>query len=157
MNRKIHFTLCVTECYEAVENIKDEDEDNPLNEDSNICTGPTTGGVAACNGDSGGPLVQFTTQEVGEMSNDSIEEITNENQDVYTTSSYEANIDYNNTIDADLKDDTTVTKENNNKSPIILGVVSWGASPCGQKGAPTVYTKVAPFVNFIKQYIDTSI
>lgn len=56
-----------------------------------------------------------------------------------------------------IKEATPKTKDNdnNNKTPVILGVVSWGASPCGQKGAPTVYTKVAPFVDFIKQYIDT--
>lgn len=159
--------MYVTECYEAVDNIKDDGEDNPLDENSNICTGPTSGGVAACNGDSGGPLVQYTTQDVGEIANDDVEQITNENQDFYTTSTYEENnIDDSNRIELGLENEidiyptkeattTTNEKNNNNKNPVILGVVSWGASPCGQKGAPTVYTKVAPFVEFIKQYINT--
>lgn len=156
----------ITECYEAVDNIKDDDEDNPLDENSNICTGPTSGGIAACNGDSGGPLVQYTTQDVGEISNDVLEQTT-EYQEFYTTSNYEENnVDTSNSMEAGLVDEIDVyptneatpkTKENvnNNKTPVILGIVSWGASPCGQKGAPTVYTKVAPFIDFIKHYIDT--
>lgn len=138
-----------------------------MDEKSNICTGPTTGGVAACNGDSGGPLVQYTTQDIGETSDDDIEQTTKFNQEVYSTSTYEDSTVDDNKIDANLVDEVSIypTKEgtakpkenndNNNKTPVILGIVSWGASPCGQKGAPTVYTKVAPFVDFIKQYIDT--
>lgn len=138
-----------------------------MDENSNICTGPTSGGIAACNGDSGGPLVQYTTQDIGEISNDNLEQITNENQEMYPTSSnQDVGVDKINRTDAGLIDELSVyptkkatlkTNENNknNKTPVILGIVSWGASPCGQKGAPTVYTKVAPFVDFIKQYIDT--
>lgn len=154
----------VTECYEAIDNIKDDDEDNPLEEKSNICTGPTTGGVAACNGDSGGPLVQYATQDIEETSDNVIEQTTKENQDFHPTSNYEDNAVDDNKVDAGLVDKvgsyltkkaTPKTDENSNdKTPVILGIVSWGASPCGQKGAPTVYTKVAPFVDFIKQYID---
>lgn len=137
-----------------------------MDEKSNICTGPTTGGVAACNGDSGGPLVQYTTQNIAEISNDDFEHTTKEMGEFYPTSTYEYNTVDSNTIDAGLADEdgiypvkeaTPKAKENNNsyKTPVILGIVSWGASPCGQEGAPTVYTKVAPFVDFIKQYIDT--
>lgn len=32
--------------------------DGNLVDDTNLCTGPLTGGVAACSGDSGGPLIQ---------------------------------------------------------------------------------------------------
>ncbi|XP_049867243.1 trypsin-like [Pectinophora gossypiella] len=39
--------------------------------------------------------------------------------------------------------------------PVLLGVVSWGVSPCGQKGAPTVYTKVSNYLDFINQHINT--
>lgn len=138
-----------------------------MDETSNICTGPTSGGIAACNGDSGGPLVQYTTQGIGEIYNDDVEQITTENQEFNVISSNEnGDVDTSNTIDSGLAEEVGIypTKEartetnnidNNNKTPVILGIVSWGASPCGQKGAPTVYTKVAPFVNFIKHYIDT--
>lgn len=177
MNRKKHtllyfrwftsFISHITECYEAVDNIKDDDEENPLDENSNICTGPTSGGIAACNGDSGGPLVQYTTQDVEQISND-VESITTENQEFYTTPNYdEITVDVTiNIIDSTLVDEYSIypTKEitpktkkndNNHNTPVLLGIVSWGASPCGQKGAPTVYTNVAPFVNFIKHYVDT--
>lgn len=137
-----------------------------MDEKSNICTGPTTGGVAACNGDSGGPLVQYATQNIGEISNDEFGQTTKEMEEFNPTSNYEYNTVDSNTIDAGLADEdgiypakeaTPKAKEsnNNNKTSVILGVVSWGASPCGQEGAPTVYTKVAPFVDFIKRYIDT--
>lgn len=50
----------VSECNDSVESFRDsEDDRNPLDERSNVCTGPLTGGKSACNGDSGGPLVQI--------------------------------------------------------------------------------------------------
>ncbi|CAD7079084.1 unnamed protein product [Hermetia illucens] len=68
--------------------------------DTNICTGPLTGGISACSGDSGGPLVQ----------------------------------------------------ENGGKLEII-GVVSWGYIPCGSVDAPSVYTRVSAYIDWIKERI----
>lgn len=31
----------------------------------------------------------------------------------------------------------------------LIGIVSWGVSPCGYAGAPSVYVKVSSFINFI--------
>lgn len=31
----------------------------------------------------------------------------------------------------------------------LIGVVSWGVSPCGYAGAPSVFVKVSSFVDFI--------
>lgn len=43
--------------------------------------------------------------------------------------------------------------ENNEiEIPVILGVVSWGMAPCGYKGAPTVYTKVSSYIDFIEEH-----
>lgn len=64
--------------------------------DTNVCTGPLTGGVSACSGDSGGPLV--------------------------------------------TKDGDSTTQ---------VGIVSWGMMPCGSVGAPSVYTRVSAFIDFI--------
>ncbi|XP_060810817.1 trypsin-like [Amyelois transitella] len=86
-------------CYKAVDGLLGFGETNPLVEYANICTGPITGGIAACNGDSGGPLID---------------------------------IDY---------------------VPVILGVVSWGVTPCGEEGAPTVFTNVTDNMKFI---VDTT-
>lgn len=41
--------------------------ESPLHE-TNLCTGPLTGGVSACSGDSGGPLTQNGTELVGIVS-----------------------------------------------------------------------------------------
>lgn len=41
--------------------------ESPLHE-TNVCTGPLTGGVSACSGDSGGPLTQNGTELVGIVS-----------------------------------------------------------------------------------------
>ncbi|XP_077290354.1 trypsin-1-like [Arctopsyche grandis] len=94
--------LTFKECNDSVESFRDSEEDrNPLDERSNVCTGPLTGGKSACNGDSGGPLVQIE----------------------------------------------------NNKT-VQIGIVSWGYNPCGTKGAPSVYTKVSSFVDFITEHLD---
>jgi len=61
---------------------------------TNLCTGPLTGGVGICSSDSGGPLVQ---------------------------------------------------------SDMVIGIVSWGKVPCGQKNSPSVYVRVSAFVNWIEQ------
>lgn len=34
----------------------------------------------------------------------------------------------------------------------LIGVVSWGLVPCGNSRAPSVFTKVSSFVDFINQY-----
>ncbi|XP_049962284.1 trypsin-1-like [Schistocerca serialis cubense] len=79
----------MTECYELLDNY------SALN-DNNVCTGPVTGGIAACTGDSGGPLAQDGT---------------------------------------------------------VIGIVSWGLMPCGSEGAPTVFTRVSAYEDFINQYL----
>ncbi|KAG8230974.1 hypothetical protein J437_LFUL003932 [Ladona fulva] len=35
-------------------------------------------------------------------------------------------------------------------SRTLVGVVSWGSVPCGSKGAPSVYTRVSAFLDFIQ-------
>lgn len=62
--------------------------------DSNLCTGPLTGGISSCGGDSGGPLTQ-------------------------------------------------------NRQ--LIGVVSWGVSPCGSRNAPSVYTRTSAYIDWIQQ------
>lgn len=64
----------------------------PVITNGNLCTGPVTGHISACNGDSGSALTQNDT---------------------------------------------------------IIGVVSWGLSPCGLPNSASVYTKVS----FFKQWI----
>ncbi|KAJ0180667.1 hypothetical protein K1T71_004071 [Dendrolimus kikuchii] len=49
-------------------------------------------------------------------------------------------------------------RQSNDKSeviPVVIGVVSWGISPCGYKGAPSVYTNVSYYMDFIQKYINT--
>ncbi|XP_046814479.1 transmembrane protease serine 9-like [Vespa crabro] len=72
---------------------------SPL-DDTNVCTGPLTGGYSACSGDSGGPLVKKSNGE---------------------------------------------TK--------LIGIVSWGIIPCGTTGAPSVYTRVSAFKDWILENI----
>ncbi|XP_061397795.1 lectizyme-like [Musca vetustissima] len=77
--------------------------------DTNLCTGPLTGGVSICTADSGGPLIQ------------------DEVIDVY-----------------------------GNTRPTIIGIVSWGKMPCGQKNAPSVFVRVSAFTDWIEQIITTT-
>ncbi|XP_008194710.2 chymotrypsin-like proteinase 6D isoform X1 [Tribolium castaneum] len=88
--------LSYDDCKKAVDALLDENQENPLNEVSNVCTGPLSKGESACLGDSGGPLAQNGT---------------------------------------------------------IVGVVSWGFVPCSHPEAPSVYTKVSSFVDFIKEHV----
>ncbi|XP_012229372.2 glandular kallikrein-3, submandibular-like [Linepithema humile] len=81
-------------CHEAVERLTGS---SPVHE-TNVCTGPLTGGISACSGDSGGPLV----------------------------------------------------KRYGNKEK-ITGIVSWGIIPCGTVGAPSVYTKVSKFNDWLHE------
>ncbi|XP_063620427.1 kallikrein 1-related peptidase b22-like [Cydia splendana] len=130
------------ECYEAIEAIKDKGETNPLDEKSNICTGPITGGVSACSGDSGGPLIQFINERDNSIDEDK-DNIFEENDDKYPL-----------TLPNRKGEDRKIKEENNNKIiPMVVGVVSWGSTPCGDKGAPTVYTKVDHFLDFINTYV----
>ncbi|XP_046964585.1 kallikrein 1-related peptidase b22-like [Vanessa cardui] len=126
------------ECYAAIEKIKDIDESNPLDKDANICTGPLSGGIAACSGDSGGPLIQYAPRDAFNR----IKEAADDYEDYLETDDTERNsIEYKmaNTNDTE-------------RIPVVLGIVSWGMSPCGDKGAPTVYTKVSEYVDFINEY-----
>lgn len=97
-----------------------------MDEEANICTGPITGGVAACSGDSGGPLVLHIN-----------------NNDVT-----------NNTKDDDSSDGISVESNDGNVTSVILGIVSWGMVPCGEFGAPTVYTKVSAYLDFIYEHMN---
>ncbi|XP_031781530.1 trypsin-1, partial [Nasonia vitripennis] len=84
-------------CKEALERLVGP---SPLHE-SNVCTGPLTGGVSACSGDSGGPLIKVL----------------------------------------------------GNGKPEVIGVVSWGIIPCGTTGAPSVYTRVSSYIDWINDII----
>ncbi|XP_049856236.1 trypsin-1-like [Schistocerca gregaria] len=35
----------------------------------------------------------------------------------------------------------------------LIGVVSWGIIPCGSVGAPSVFTRVSAFTDFVSQYV----
>ncbi|XP_017768595.1 PREDICTED: trypsin-1-like isoform X2 [Nicrophorus vespilloides] len=35
----------------------------------------------------------------------------------------------------------------------VIGIVSWGIMPCGSTGAPSVYTQVSSFVDFINKHV----
>lgn len=35
----------------------------------------------------------------------------------------------------------------------IIGIVSWGYFLCGSPGAPTTFTQVSHFIDFIKEYV----
>ncbi|XP_029176717.1 mite allergen Der f 3-like [Nylanderia fulva] len=80
-------------CHKAVEDLTGS---SPVHE-TNVCTGPMSGGISACNGDSGGPLFE---------------------------------------------------KQGDNY--VITGIVSWGIIPCGTVGAPSVYTRVSSFNDWIE-------
>ncbi|XP_039311110.1 transmembrane protease serine 9 [Solenopsis invicta] len=81
-------------CHDAVERLTGS---SPVHE-TNVCTGPMTGGISACSGDSGGPLITRDGQKA-----------------------------------------------------VLTGIVSWGIVPCGSKGAPSVYTRVSKFNDWIAQ------
>lgn len=76
--------------------------------ETNLCTGPLTGGVSICTADSGGPLMQECCEPHLEGSN------------------------------------------------IVIGIVSWGRMPCGQKNAPSVFVRVSAFTDWINQIISTA-
>jgi secreted trypsin-like serine protease len=40
------------------------------------------------------------------------------------------------------------------KAPIQIGIVSWGVYPCGIARVPSVYTRVASYVNWISAIIN---
>ncbi|XP_059057172.1 lectizyme-like [Achroia grisella] len=120
------------DCYNALEKIvKESGESNALVKDSNLCTGPITGGIAACSGDSGGPLVQYVTK------------ITRNNNTLEYFDENLNNIDYE-----DIGNYRNLNKVT--PFPVLIGITSWGISPCGEVGAPTVYTNVSNYIGFIK-------
>ena len=36
---------------------------------------------------------------------------------------------------------------------VLYGLVSWGGSPCGQANRPEVFTRITPFVGFIRGHM----
>lgn len=80
--------ISLTECAEAF-------GPSPLHE-TNVCTGPLSGGISACSGDSGGPITQ---------------------------------------------------------AGAVIGIASWTVIPCGQANAPTVYTGVSSFIDWIENIV----
>ncbi|XP_041977461.1 mast cell protease 1A-like [Aricia agestis] len=129
------------ECFKAIDDVKEPFETNPLEQDAHVCTGPLGGGMAACSGDSGGPLVQVVPR-YRLIPYDDIEEEYGRAENVVSSGE-----DYTTVEDTDLS--ANMTEE----IPVILGVVSFGFSPCGYKGAPTVYTKVSNYLDFIEAFV----
>lgn len=37
--------------------------------------------------------------------------------------------------------------------PTVVGVISWGFVPCGTRGAPTIYSNVSNYMEFITKYL----
>lgn len=120
----------ISECNKAVEGLLENDESNPLDKNAHICTGPVSGGIAACSGDSGGPLIEMVPES----------EFNKEDLEAY---------------DDNFKDSNEVRVRNDSNIPVIRGIVSWGISPCGIKGGPTVFTNVFEYIDFVKKYIHT--
>ncbi|KAJ8722547.1 hypothetical protein PYW07_003727 [Mythimna separata] len=138
------------ECYEAIDNLKESYETNPLDRNANICTGPTKGGIAACNGDSGGPLIQYVPNGLFDP-NDPVED----NTEKYDASNYNC---CNNQATETIDDGATTSSPQERQYveefiPVVIGVVSWGVSPCGEIGAPTIYTNVSTYLDFINYHI----
>lgn len=109
------------------------DETNPLDRKSNICAGPTKKSEAACEGDSGGPLIQYKLKlkpELNITDDDIVEE--------------------DNVISIDAR----LGCPNTNCIPVLIGVVSWGVTPCGEEGAPTVFTNITDNLDFILETIN---
>ncbi|XP_052757566.1 mite allergen Der f 3-like [Galleria mellonella] len=126
------------ECYNALEKIIEETgESNALVKNSNLCTGPISGGVAACSGDSGGPLVQYVTK------------ITKNNNSLELFDKNVNNLDYE-----DFRNYRNLNEET--YYPVLIGITSWGISPCGEAGAPTVYTNVSNYIGFINNITQLS-
>jgi hypothetical protein len=126
----------VLECNESLNSLLEEGEYNPLDEEANLCTGPLAGGTAACSGDSGGPLVLRIP-----CPNDTSPNTENEIEET------KAAIPKNNEC-YKLRD----SKEE--FMPFVVGIVSWGISPCGERGAPTVFTNVSNYAEFINSHIN---
>ncbi|CAG9783904.1 unnamed protein product [Diatraea saccharalis] len=137
-------------CNEQIEQLLEKNEENPLNKDVNICTGPLGGGKAACNGDSGGPLVLRTVKSA---KNNSIN-LTHSDDKLNIDNVGDKNRDNDSAKEYKKHGKEKKTKENNDFIPIVVGIVSWGISPCGEKGAPTVYTNVSRYMDFVNKYIN---
>lgn len=117
-----------------------------------MCTGPITGGIAACNGDSGGPLIQYVPNIILEP-NDEVEESTER----YNGSSCEQN---NEQSTEGVEETTAGAQERQYQPelvPVVVGVVSWGVQPCGERGAPTVYTNISTYIDFVNYNINLKI
>ncbi|KAL0842280.1 hypothetical protein ABMA28_014419 [Loxostege sticticalis] len=133
-------------CYKQIIDFLEPGEMNPLEEDVHICTGPLGGGKAACNGDSGGPLVLYQTNSITTEETETVEPTNNENNEIDNSI---------NESEAEASSKVEEIKGNETKIPILVGVVSWGISPCGEKGAPTVYTNVSQYMDFINSYVNS--
>lgn len=134
----------LAECYKQIIDFLEPGEMNPLEEDVHICTGPLGGGKAACNGDSGGPLVLYQTNNITTEETETEVPTNNENNEIDNSI---------NESEAEASSKVEEIKGNETKIPILVGVVSWGISPCGEKGAPTVYTNVSQYMDFINSYV----
>ncbi|XP_063821941.1 trypsin-like [Ostrinia nubilalis] len=135
------------QCYKQIIDFLDPDEINPLDEDVHICTGPLGGGKAACNGDSGGPLVLFQDYKAPVANATEVDVPNNGDNEIKTNDNQKKEAKPSSKVEIKPKQESRV--------PVLIGVVSWGISPCGEKGAPTVYTNVSQYMDFINSYINS--
>lgn len=70
--------------------------------------------------------------------------------------SYAINLHETNMCTGDLKQGLSVCKSDSGgplmQGNILVGIVSWGKMPCGQKDSPSVYVRVSSFISWIKEH-----
>lgn len=116
------------ECNQAVEDVaKEENEEaKDMVHESNVCTGPLTGGTSACS-------VSFLSFSFFFRK--------------FSGVFYEfLNVSL-------LQGDSggPLTIRNKDDKAEVVGVASWAMFPCGRKGAPAVFTKVSSYVDWINR------
>lgn len=44
-----------------------------------------------------------------------------------------------------------LVQKNDNGDNVVIGIVSWGVIPCGSENAPSVYTRVSAYLDYINE------